>query len=446
MEIRSQTSRATTSQARCWLVPMTIVVGLAVSSCGTSPNPPASVSAPTPGRSLAPSPSPATPTTTAPATTPPSTAPSAVTTGALPRPVKPATKPARSSDAAIRALARMSLEQRVGQLIMVGAKATDPPASTSAAISSHHVGNVILSGRSSLGTVATSRVSARLRARATKGATAGVGLFVAADQEGGQVQVFRGAGFSTIPDALTQGGWATSRLRASAATWGNELRSAGVNVNLAPVADTVPRAMAGSNRPIGFYQREFGFTTAVVGEHASAFVRGMRASGVAATPKHFPGLGRVTSNTDTTAGVTDSTTTRHDTYLGPFRQAIAAGAPFVMMSSATYSRIDPRNPACFSPTIITGMLRGDLGFRGVVISDDLGASKQVSRWSPGSRATKFVSAGGDMVLTVDPALAPAMAQALVAKASTSAFFRQQVDAAALRVLRAKASAGLLPLS
>jgi beta-glucosidase-like glycosyl hydrolase len=340
----------------------------------------------------------------------------------------------------------MSLQQRVGQLVMVGAKATGPLGSTFAAISSQHVGNVILSGRSGLGSAATSRVSAGLRARATTDATAGVGLFVAADQEGGQVQVFRGPGFSTIPSALTQGGWVTSTLRTRAAVWGNELRSAGVNVNLAPVTDTVPQATAARNRPIGFYQRELGFTPAVVGRHAEAVVQGMNAAGVAATPKHFPGLGLVTGNTDTTAGVTDSTTTRHSPYLGPFRQAIAAGAPFVMMSSAVYSRIDAQNPACFSRTVITGMLRGDLGFRGVVISDDLGASRQVARWSAGSRATKFVAAGGDMVLTVDPALAPAMARALVAAATSSVSFRNRVDAAALRVLRAKASAGLLPLT
>jgi len=280
-------------------------------------------------------------------------------------------------------LAAMSQQQRVGQLIMVGTKATGASSSTLSAISNYHVGNVILTGRSTLGIASTTRVVARLRARTTVSATAKVGLFVATDQEGGKVQVLSGPGFSTIPSALTQGVWATSTLRARAATWGRQLRSAGVNVNLAPVTDTVPHATAQSNRPIGFYQREFGFTTAVVGPHASAFVQGMQSARVAATPKHFPGLGRVMGNTDTTAGVTDSITTRTSTYLGPFRQAIAAGAPFVMMSSAYYSKIDSNHPACFSRVVVTGMLRGDLGFQGVVISDDLGRAQQVARWSAG---------------------------------------------------------------
>jgi beta-N-acetylhexosaminidase len=160
--------------------------------------------------------------------------------------------------------------------------------------------------------------------------------------------------------------------------------------------------------------------------------------------KHFPGLGRVTQNTDTTAGVTDRTTTRSDAYLRPFRDVIKARAPFVMMSTAVYSRIDARGPAAFSRTVVTGLLRRDLGFRGVVISDDLGNARQVRRWTPGQRAVKFVGAGGDMVLTVDPGTARAMFAALRDRARTDAAFRRQVDAAALRVLRSKQAQGLLP--
>ena len=104
---------------------------------------------------------------------------------------------------------------------------------------------------------------------------------------------------------------------------------------------------------------------------ALAFLNGMRAGGVVPTIKHFPGLGRVRANTDTAAGVTDRVTRRHDPYLEPFRPAIDAGAPFVMMSTAYYSRLDPKHPAAFSPFVVSTMLRGDLGFRGVVISDDL---------------------------------------------------------------------------
>src|SRR5450756_282320 len=86
------------------------------------------------------------------------------------------------------------------------------------------------------------------------------------------------------------------------------------------------------------------------------------------------GLGRVASNTDFAAEVVDSVTTADDPYLDSFRAAIDAGVPLVMVALATYTRIDPAHLAAFSPVVIGGLLRGDLGFQGVVVSDDLGAT------------------------------------------------------------------------
>jgi GH25 family lysozyme M1 (1,4-beta-N-acetylmuramidase) len=114
-----------------------------------------------------------------------------------------------------------------------------------------------------------------------------------------------------------------------------------------------------------------------------------------------------------------------------------------MMSTAYYSRIDPGNPAAFSSTIVTGMVRGDLGFDGVVISDDLGQAAQVRAWTPADRAIKFLNAGGDMVLTVDPAVLPAMYNAVLQKTTVDSAFKSRVDASALRVLTAKQNRGLL---
>jgi beta-N-acetylhexosaminidase len=337
----------------------------------------------------------------------------------------------------------MSLAQRVGQLLMVGSDATVAEAATRDAISRYHVGNVMLTGRSSRGVAATARVSAALAARATTSATAGVPLLVATDQEGGKVQVLSGNGFSRIPSGLTQGGWSSQTLRSRTAAWAGQLRAAGVRLDLAPVADTVPSSMTSSNLPIGSYDRELGHDSGAVADHVVAFTEGMLSQGVATAAKHFPGLGRVHGNTDTTAGVTDTATTRTSSYLEPFRRAIRAGTPFVMVSSAYYSRLDPAHPACFSRTVVTDLLRGDLGFSGVVISDDLGKAAQVARWSFGSRAVQFVAAGGDLVLTVEPGPAAAMYGALYHRAQDDGAFRDLVDAAALRVLRAKASLGLL---
>jgi beta-N-acetylhexosaminidase len=113
------------------------------------------------------------------------------------------------------------------------------------------------------------------------------------------------------------------------------------------------------------------------------------------------------------------------------------------MSLAYYSRLDPKNPAAFSPFVVSRVLRGDLGFRGVVISDDLADARQVTGWSPGARAVKFLSAGGDLVLAVDPAVLPAMYHAVLTKAQEDAPFRAKVDASALRVLKLKEKRGLV---
>lgn len=361
-----------------------------------------------------------------------------------PAPAAPAHRDAPGARAAARVLARMSEAQRVGQLFMVGTPASGVATAAAAQITRLHVGNVMLTGRSHAGTRAPARVAAALQARATRAATRGVPLFVATDQEGGDVQVLQGRGISRIPAPLAQGHWPLEDLERAAGRWGRQLRASGVNLDLAPVLDTVPGpAAARRNPPIGVFEREYGFDPARVRRHGLAVARGLAAHGVASAVKHFPGLGRVRTNTDVAAHVTDRVTRRNDPYLRPFRHAVDAGVPFVMMSTARYSRLDPDRPAAFSPFVIRTMLRGDLGFRGVVVSDDLGSARQVSRWSAGARAVMFLHAGGDLILTVDPATVPEMVRAVLARARHDPAFRAQVRRAALRVLRAKQEQHLL---
>ena len=343
-----------------------------------------------------------------------------------------------SGSAAQRALARMSEAERVGQLLMVDCPSTGGGAATETAIEQSHVGSVILDGTSYAGVQETRAVTGQLRSLAP----GRVGLFVATDQEGGLVQRLQGPGFSRIPAATVQGNWSPAELRRQATMWGAQLRAAGVDLDLAPVLDTVPPDST-ANPPIGDLNREYGRNPGAVTTHGLAVLRGLAAAGVGATVKHFPGLGRVTGNTDTTGGVTDTVTTADDAYLAPFRAAVQAKVPFVMMSTAIYSRLDPSTPAAFSRSIVTGLLRGRLGYRGVVISDDVGAAAQVAGYSVGQRAVRFVAAGGDVVLTVDANQAQAMTAALLKKAAASPAFRAQVDAAALRVLQAKQARGLL---
>lgn len=374
---------------------------------------------------------------------PADSAPEPTRSGPSPKPpadssAPPATEGPPKDRTAATILDQMTIEQRVGQLLMAGGRAAEIPEATYTAISKHHVGNVMLIEKSEVGSEATATQVRSLKKLVNDTSTANAKLFVATDQEGGQVRILRGAGFSSIPSAVEQGKLSPTGLRKRAKGWGTELRSAGVNMNLAPVLDTVPSpSFAPKNSPIGAIDRQYGFSPAKVASHGTAFLRGMSDAGVASTIKHFPGLGRVTGNTDFSARVTDRVTTRRDPYLEPFAAGIEAGSPFVMMSTAYYSKIDPDNPAIFSRTIVSGMLRGDLGFKGVVITDDVSNAEQVASFSAGERAVKFVAAGGDMVLAVDPNDMPAMSSALLRKAKQDPGFKAKVDAAALHVLQAK---------
>jgi beta-N-acetylhexosaminidase len=332
----------------------------------------------------------------------------------------------------------MSLRQRVGQLLMVDCPTAGVAGATINAITQNHVGSVILDGTSTAGLQAIKVVTGQLQ----RLAPSNVGLFISTDQEGGLVQRLQGPGFTRIESALQQGTIAPRRLRRLARGWGDQLHAAGVNVNLAPVLDTVP-ANFGSNPPIGDLDREFGHTPAVVTAHGLAVMRGMLAAGVDPTVKHFPGLGRVHGNTDTSNGVTDTVTTRNDPYLSPFHAAVEARVPFVMMSTAIYRHLDPGTPAAFSRPIVTGLLRDQFGYNGVVISDDIGAARQVASVPVGQRAVRFIDAGGDIALTVDANEAGPMTAAVLAKARRDPAFRALVNAAALRVLRAKQARGLL---
>lgn len=343
---------------------------------------------------------------------------------------------------AARTLASMSEAQRIGQLFMIGLSKDRLDADERAAITLYHFGSVSFTTQTAAGVAAVRAVADAVQAQVTRAATHGVRFFVAANQEGGLIQALSGPGFDAIPSALSQGTLSTTVLKVRAARWGRELKAAGVNFDLAPVADVVPPGTDVQNAPIGMLKREYGHDPTTVANHVAAFIAGMRQAGVATSAKHFPGLGRVIGNTDVTSAVTDTVTTRSDPYLEPFTRAIDAGVPFVMVSLATYERIDPAHLAVFSPTLIDGVLRGDLGFRGVVISDSLGATA-VKSIPPATRAIDFLDAGGDMIIANELSVAVPMAQGLAARAAASASFRARVNNATLRVLRAKSATGLL---
>ena len=342
-----------------------------------------------------------------------------------------------------RVFSRMTAAQRVGQLFMVGI-AADPGSEVAGAVASYHFGSLMFGTTTSASLAEIRRITAADQSLASAAATARVRFFISADQEGGEVQRLRGPGFAAIPSAVVQGELASGVLRREASEWGRELKLAGVNLDLAPVMDVVPPGTANLNQPIGALLREFGSDPDTVAAHGVAFIRGMRQAGVATTAKHFPGLGRVTGNTDVTAGVVDPVTAPGDPYLGSFQAAIDAGVPFVMVALASYPRIDPRHLAVFSPSTMQVLLRKQMHFGGVIVSDDMGAAAAVASLSPAARATGFLAAGGDMITSVSLPAAAAMATAVLRRMNHDPAFRSDVDSAVMRVLTAKQAYGLLP--
>ena len=339
---------------------------------------------------------------------------------------------------ASRAIATMSLDERAGQLIMAPMFAGGNPADLSALISTRHVGSVVLIGNWNNGTAAAKTAADALQSYAPSGNQ----LIVSTDQEGGQVQHLKGSGFDTMPSAVAQGQMSADTLRSSAKTWGGQLKQAGINVDLAPVLGTV-QVKRSSNAPIGALNRDFGLDSNGNAQHGIAFVEGMRDAGVGATVKHYPGLGAVTGNTDfTTEGILDTTTTLDDEEIGAFNTTIKQAKPaMVMMSLATYQRIDSSAPAAFSSKLIDGTLRGSVGYDGVVISDSLSAAA-VSGIATKDLGVRLVDAGGDLACIGDTSYVTPILDGIIARAQSDPAFAKKVTASATRVMTLKYQMGL----
>ncbi|XVV09323.1 glycoside hydrolase family 3 N-terminal domain-containing protein [Actinoplanes sp. CA-131856] len=362
----------------------------------------------------------------APTSESPSASPSAPPTTPTPTP----------KDCVTRTLDGLDLAGRAGQVLMVGVP-VDTPTGYASAVRQYRLGGVFLRGRSTHAASELRGDIATLQSKAT------LPMLVALDQEGGSVQTLKGSDFPILPSAERLGGGPIATLRSTTQDSARRLSAIGVNLNLAPVADTVPADIGKANPPIGAFKRQYGSDPAKVATAIKTVVPASQDAGVFTTLKHFPGLGRVRANTDTSTDAVDNVATAADSYLQPFAAGIGAGSAAVMISSASYPRLDKVNIAAYSKTIVTGLLREKLGFQGLVISDDLGAAVAASKFPPAERAVRFVAAGGDMVLTIIPSHAKPMSAALIAKAEKDQDFRVRLDDAARHVLQTKERAGLL---
>jgi beta-N-acetylhexosaminidase len=322
----------------------------------------------------------------------------------------------------------MSVRSLVGQMFVVSVGGTEPDYYINKMIRERNIGGVLLFGYNMKSEVQTRSLTGALQDLSLR-TKPSVPLFVAVDQEGGEVS--SAPWVSRQPAAARVGARGDpAQAREIAEQMGRELLRAGVNTDLAPVVDTGFGAAIGT--------RSFGEDPELVAEMGAAAVEGFEGAGVVSAAKHFPNHGPATSDSHASLPVVDHDLKTLRSYdLPPFEAAVRAGAPMVMVGHLLYPAIDPDRPASLSPKAIR-MLRGELGFDGVVVTDDLAMAGASGGGPPARTAVEAVKAGADLLIISSPPERQADAyDAVVGAVESGEIPREQVEASVERVLEVK---------
>ncbi len=332
----------------------------------------------------------------------------------------------------------MTLEEKAGQVLMVRVvEGPDgqPAPEMEALIERVRPGAAIFYGTADA--AATAELTNRLQRWAD---AAGVPpLLVASDFEFGPRMMVR-AGVVTLPQQMGLGATFDPKTAFEAARiTAQEARAMGVHWVLAPVADVNTNPQ---NPVIGV--RAFGDDPAFVASFVTEAVRGYEEMGVLAAAKHFPGHGDTSLDSHLALPRVDYGRDVLERHLEPFRAAIAAGVPAIMTAHIVVSALDPDRPATLSPAVLTGLLREELGFEGVIITDAMNMAAIAEHFGTGEAAVLALNAGADMILSAGSAQdAQAMHQAIVEAVRTGALPEARLDEAVRRVLALKQQMGLL---
>jgi beta-N-acetylhexosaminidase len=325
-----------------------------------------------------------------------------------------------------------SLAARCGQLISVGFEGTTAPGELLARIAASEVGGVMLFRPNIVDPPQVAALVTALRAAAPAEAP----LLVSIDQEGGLVQRLRAPATVWPPMLAVGAAGDAARTAAVGRALGEELAAVGVGWNFAPVLDVHTNP---ANPVIG--NRAFGTTPEAVAAQALAFWRGLRGAGLVGCGKHFPGHGdtRTDSHLDLPVVAHDLERLRR-VELAPFAAAARAGMEALMTAHVVYPALDPDRPATLSRRIATELLRGELGFRGVLVSDDLGMKAVADRYPIEELAVGALEAGVDHLLIREPvARQRAAFEALVRTAEARSEIRDRIAESATRVAALKAA-------
>jgi beta-N-acetylhexosaminidase len=349
--------------------------------------------------------------------------------------------PARGPDPVPRLLASLTLEQKLGQRIVTEVPGTVPDEAARRLVVEGGLGGFIVTQQNIVDPAQLAAYTAGLQAAARSSAT-GIGLLVAVDQEGGRVNRFRSfATFVQFPApwyAADDGD--PAYVEAAAYLMAKDLASVGILMNLAPVLD-----LAGQPDKTTVGDRSFGSDPAVVGDLGAAFVRGSARAGAVAVAKHFPGHGATAEDSHAALPVVDlAPGPALDRHLAPFKAAIAAGVEAIMSAHLLYPAIDPDAPASFSAPLIRKLLRDDLGFDGVVISDGIEMRSVRGRYELPDVLARSFAADVDVILARDLYDVFGLVSTLSGLVRSGAISMADVDRGTARVLELKRRHGLLP--
>ena len=331
-------------------------------------------------------------------------------------------------------IANMTLEEKVGQLFFVRC----PETGAAEDVETYHLGGLLLFGRDykdAGGAWLTEE--AFTSALASYQAAADIPLFIGSDEEGGTVtRASKNPNLFSAPLPSPQELYTAEGmdgLLSTTRTYNEQLKALGINVNFAPVCDV------STDAGDFIYARSFGKDAQTTADYIAKAVTEYEAAGVACVLKHFPGYG---NNVDTHTGIAvdeRSYETFETADLLPFSAGIAAGAPFVLVSHNVVNCMDASLPASLSPKVHE-ILRGTLGFDGLIVTDDLAMDAVKSYAQDGSVAVLALQAGNDMIVTTDYRT---QIPQVIAAVQSGEIDEREIDAHVYRVLHEKQALGLI---
>ena len=346
----------------------------------------------------------------------------------------PPPEPARTTGPVAELAARLTPEELVDQVLLLGFEGTDASTPFLDKVRARQLGGVLIDRENWLDSATGTALAGGIRAAGREGDR--IPPLIVTSQEGGRYRAL-----ADLPPEETQLEIGDSRSAQAAEDWATgtaeALAAAGIDLNLAPLADVATLDSAISDRA-------FSDDPAATAELTAASVRGCRAVGVACAVLHFPGLGAASQDTSrgpATVGLDPASLEARD--LVPFEAAFAERVPAVVLSLALYTAYDPVTPGALAEPVATGLLRDELGFEGVAITDDLGAGAARAGQGVDAAAVEALAAGADLVQVGSPADQVGVRERIIEALESGKLPEARLREAATRVLELKRDQSLI---